>query len=107
VERPPHIRQSVTTTAPKPEIFKRPQAAAPEPEILTSAQQSLNTRLHDWRKTEAEKLGLPQFFVLSSSTLRSVVIEHPHTLPQLQKISGIGVEKIDRFGPAILALCND
>ncbi|MEO6803819.1 MAG: RecQ family ATP-dependent DNA helicase [Granulicella sp.] len=107
VERPPHSAVTTTNSPKVVEIFKRQRPAAPEPETLTPAQQSLNTRLHNWRKAEAEKLGLPQFFVLSSSTLRSVVIEQPRTLPQLQKISGIGVEKIDRFGPAILALCNE
>jgi ATP-dependent DNA helicase RecQ len=103
VERPTHFVPGSTTAPP---TFTRPCPAIPEPETLTPIQESLNTRLHDWRKNEAEKLGLPQFFVLSSSTLRSIVVERPRTLTQLQKISGIGVEKVDRFGPAILTLCN-
>ena len=89
---------------PPPPTYIRPRAAE-APEILTPAQQTLNARLHDWRKTEAEKLGLPQFFVLSSSTLRGIVLLQPRSLDHLKTISGMGAEKIDRFGPAILAVC--
>ena len=96
-----------THTPVKVETFTRTRAPQPEPEALNPTQQALNTRLHDWRKSESEKMGLPQFFVLSSSTLRTLVLEQPRTLPQLQKIPGIGLEKIDRFGPAILAVLNE
>ena len=77
-----------------------------EPAPLTPAQQLLDTRLRDWRKAEAEKLGLPQFFLLSSTSLRDIVVERPRTLPELQKIFGIAQDKLDKFAPAILALCN-
>ncbi|WP_263384321.1 RecQ family ATP-dependent DNA helicase [Granulicella arctica] len=107
VERPPHSARTTTAAPTKPETFTRTRAPQPEPEALTPTQQAIDQRLRDWRKSESEKMGLPQFFVLSASTLRSLVVEHPRTLPQLQKIPGIGMEKIDRFGPAILAVLNE
>jgi ATP-dependent DNA helicase RecQ len=115
VERPPHLAPSPTTSHASPirlpekqQTFTRPHAPQPDPiEALTPPQQALDQRLRDWRKAESEKLGLPQFFVLSASTLRSIVLEQPRTLAQLQKINGIGLEKIDRFGAAVLALCNE
>jgi ATP-dependent DNA helicase RecQ len=89
------------------ESFQRHRAAASDPaESLTPAQQALDQRLRDWRKAEAEKLGLPQFFVLGSSTLRSIVLTRPQTIAQLKTISGIGSEKTERFGPAIVQVCN-
>ncbi|HUZ93497.1 MAG TPA: RecQ family ATP-dependent DNA helicase [Edaphobacter sp.] len=89
------------------ETFHRPRAAPSEPaEALTLDQQALDQRLRDWRKTEAEKLGLPQFFVLGSSALRSIVVQRPQTLAQLKTISGIGSEKTERFGSAILEACK-
>jgi ATP-dependent DNA helicase RecQ len=89
------------------ESFQRHRAAASDPaESLTPAQQALDQRLRDWRKAEAEKLGLPQFFVLGSSTLRSIVLTRPQTIAQLKTISGIGSEKTERFGPAIVEVCN-
>jgi ATP-dependent DNA helicase RecQ len=73
---------------------------------LTDAQQQLDAALREWRKSESERIGLPQFFVLGSSTLRSIVLLRPRSIAQLQSISGIGPEKVDKFGSAILALCN-
>jgi ATP-dependent DNA helicase RecQ len=79
----------------------------PQPEAdLTPDQQALDLRLRDWRKSESERLGLPQFFVLGSSALRSIVLERPRTIAQLQTISGIGPEKAAKFGPHILQVCN-
>ncbi len=87
--------------------YTRPRASTPEPaESLTPEQQILDQRLRDWRKGEAERLGLPQFFVLGSSALRSIVLERPRTLAQLQKINGIGLEKVEKYGPGILQVCN-
>jgi ATP-dependent DNA helicase RecQ len=83
----------------------RPTNPQPEPE-LTPDQQALDLRLRDWRKSESERLGLPQFFVLGSSTLRSIVLIRPRTIAQLQTITGIGPEKAAKFGPHILEVCN-
>jgi ATP-dependent DNA helicase RecQ len=87
--------------------FHRSRPAASEPAAaLTPAQQQLDEALRAWRKSEAERIGLPQFFVLGSSALRSIVLLRPKSLTQLQTISGIGPEKTEKFGAAILALCN-
>jgi ATP-dependent DNA helicase RecQ len=89
------------------ETFQRPRPVATDPiESLNPAQQALDQRLRDWRKAEAEKLGLPQFFVLGSTALRSIVLNPPQTIAQLKAISGIGSEKTERFGPAILEVCK-
>jgi ATP-dependent DNA helicase RecQ len=89
------------------ESFQRHRSIASDPaESLTPDQQALDQRLRDWRKAEAEKLGLPQFFVLGSSTLRSIVLTRPQTIAQLKTISGIGSEKTERFGSAIVEVCN-
>jgi ATP-dependent DNA helicase RecQ len=100
-------RQPYQRPADEGPTFTRSRATAAEPaDILTPEQQLLDERLRDWRKAESERLGLPQFFVLGSSTLRSIVLERPRSLAQLQKISGIGIEKIDKYGPGILQVCN-
>ncbi len=74
-------------------------------EVLTGEQQLLDERLRDWRREQAEKLGLPQFFVLGSSALRSIVLKHPRTLKELERIEGLGSEKIDKYGSGILNVC--
>ena len=80
---------------------------ASEPaEALTSEQQALDQRLREWRQSESEKLNLPLFFVLASTTLRSIVLTRPQTLSQLKTIPGLGHEKIEKFGASILEICT-
>ena len=86
---------------------QRKRTAEAEPaELLTVEQQALDHRLREWRKAESERLGLPQFFVLGSSALRSIVLERPRNLVELEKIAGVGREKIDKYGAGILSACN-
>ena len=88
-------------------VSRLTRASAPDIELsLTSDQQALDLRLRDWRKAESERLGLPQFFVLSTSALRSIVLEMPRTIAQLQTIPGIGPEKAAKFGTHILEVCK-
>jgi ATP-dependent DNA helicase RecQ len=94
-------------SSPASETFQRPRAATPEPaESLTPEQQTLDQRLRDWRKAESEKLNVPLFFVLASTTLRSIVLAQPQTLAQLKSIHGLSMEKAEKFGSGILEVCN-
>jgi ATP-dependent DNA helicase RecQ len=51
-------------------------------------------------------MGLPQFFVLGASTLRSIVLRRPRTIAQLQTITGIGPDKAEKFGASIVGICT-
>jgi ATP-dependent DNA helicase RecQ len=87
--------------------FRRERVVESDPVAeLSEEQRVLDERLRAWRKAESEKMGLPQFFVLGTSTLRTIVLERPKTLKELQGIQGIGQEKLDRFGASILEVCN-
>jgi len=106
VERPPHFALS-TTNEIHTQTFSRPRPPASEPtEALTPEQQALDHRLRQWRQAESEKLNLPLFFVLASTTLRSIVLTRPQTLSQLKIIPGLGHEKIEKFGASIVEICN-
>jgi ATP-dependent DNA helicase RecQ len=72
----------------------------------TPDQQALDLRLRDWRKAESERLGLPQFFVLASSTLRGIVIARPKSVNELGAIPGVDPEKLRQFGSKIVELCS-
>jgi ATP-dependent DNA helicase RecQ len=115
VERPPHFaattsgasRLRTNITSASAETFTRPRPAAPEPtDNLTPVQQALDQRLREWRKAESERLNLPLFFVLASTTLRSIVLARPQNLAQLKTIHGLGHEKIEKFGPSIIEVCT-
>jgi ATP-dependent DNA helicase RecQ len=87
--------------------FRRERGMESDPTAeLSEEQRALDERLRAWRKAESEKMGLPQFFVLGTSTLRTIVLERPKTLKQLQGIQGIGQEKLEKFGASILEVCN-
>ncbi len=107
---PSKPKRPTPPTRPQPspvEAFARQRPTPPETAgTLTPAQQALDERLHEWRKAESEKLGVPQFFVLASSTLRSIVLARPQTLSQLKTINGLNLEKVEKFGSAIVEACT-
>ena len=106
LESSPHSPRTSTNTLP-PETFTRSKSATPNAAgRLTPVQQTLDQRLHDWRKAEAEKLNLPLFFVLASTTLRHLVLACPQNLAQLKTIPGLGLKKIEKFGPSLLEICR-
>jgi ATP-dependent DNA helicase RecQ len=106
VERPPHFALSGTTPTPT-ETFHRQRATSPEStDALTPKQQQLDERLREWRKAESDRLGLPLFFVLASTTLRNIVLAHPQNLTQLKSVHGLGLDKIEKFGPGIIQVCT-
>ncbi len=88
--------------APSPQRPSSPQ----NPVELTPDEQTLDRRLRSWRAAEAERLGLPQFFVLGATTLRTLVLRRPSSLSDLRAIEGIGLEKAEKFGAAILEVLN-
>jgi ATP-dependent DNA helicase RecQ len=105
-EKPLFSSANSTNEAPA-ETFARPRHITPDPsDSLTPEQQALDQRLRDWRKAESEKLGLPLFFVLASTTLRSIVLARPQTLSQLKAIHGLGLEKAEKFGAGIIDVCS-
>jgi ATP-dependent DNA helicase RecQ len=88
-------------------MYVRERRSTPDPiDSLTPDQQALDERLREWRKSESERLNLPLFFVLASTTLRNIVLARPQTLTQLKSIQGLGFDKIEKFGPAIISVCN-
>jgi len=88
------------------ETFTRPRTTPEPTDTLSPDQQALDQRLREWRKAESEKLNLPLFFVLASTTLRSIVLARPQNLSQLKTIHGLAHEKIEKFGPDIINVCT-
>ena len=73
---------------------------------LTIEQQALESRLRTWRQAASEKMGMPQFFVLGSATLRDIAMAQPQSVPELRSVPGLTLEKIERFGCEILEICR-
>ncbi|MBB5871743.1 ATP-dependent DNA helicase RecQ [Allocatelliglobosispora scoriae] len=59
-------------------------------------------RLRAWRAATAKEQGVPAYVVFHDATLRQIAAEAPSTLAGLGKISGVGENKLAKFGQQIL-----
>ena len=83
-----------------------PKAPA-EPFVeLTAAQSALEERMKLWRRETAKQAGLPSFFIFSDTVLRIIVVAGPTSLPELSRVRGVGPEKLEKFGAAVVEMCR-
>src|SRR4029453_120639 len=59
-------------------------------------------RLRAWRAATAKELGVPAYVVFHDATLREIASESPTTLAQLSTVSGVGENKLAKFGQQVL-----
>jgi ATP-dependent DNA helicase RecQ len=64
-------------------------------------------RLRAWRAATAKELGMPAYVIFHDATLRQIATEAPTTLEALSTISGVGQNKLERFGRQILDTLQD
>lgn len=58
--------------------------------------------LKKWRKATAEKMNVPPYVIFGDKTLRDIASKKPTTIESLMDCNGIGENKADRFGQAII-----
>jgi ATP-dependent DNA helicase RecQ len=63
-------------------------------------------RLRAWRAATAKEQGVPAYVVFHDATLRAIAAELPSTLGALSTISGVGENKLARYGEGILQVLN-
>ena len=73
---------------------------------LSPAQTELFERLKTWRAAKAKAAGVPAFLIFGDAVLRSIAWATPTNVAALAGISGIGPEKLDRFGTDLLSICR-
>ena len=64
----------------------------------------LYEKLRDWRLQKAKSLKLPAYCILHNSTLKEISSSFPCNLESLEKIKGMGENKIEQFGSEIIDL---
>jgi ATP-dependent DNA helicase RecQ len=74
---------------------------------LGPAAQVLFERLKVWRRETAAADNVPAYVILHDRVLREIALQRPQSIEALGTISGIGENKLRRFGPPLLALVND
>jgi DNA helicase II / ATP-dependent DNA helicase PcrA len=61
--------------------------------------------LREWRLRIAREQSVPAYVVFSDATLQAIAATRPRTRAELAGVPGVGVVKLDRYGPAVLELC--
>jgi ATP-dependent DNA helicase RecQ len=65
---------------------------------------SLFERLRAWRAATAKEQGVPAYVIFHDATLREIATEAPATLAALGRVSGVGENKLAKYGDQILAV---
>jgi ATP-dependent DNA helicase RecQ len=69
---------------------------------LTEEAAALFERLRAWRAATAKEQGVPAYVIFHDATLRQIAAEAPTTPAALAGISGVGENKLAKYGQAIL-----
>jgi ATP-dependent DNA helicase RecQ len=59
-------------------------------------------RLRAWRGATAKEQGVPAYVIFHDATLRDIATRLPTTLPELGTISGVGQNKLAKYGEGVL-----
>ena len=83
---------------------KRRSTEPPASSDLEPASKELWEALRAWRLAEARKQELPPYVIFHDRTLAEIARRRPTTLTDLVQIPGIGRNKVDRYGAAVIAV---
>jgi len=99
-EHPIMLRREPKRSEKAARTAKRREQAVPEdfPEHAAPAFE----RLRAWRGATAKEQGVPAYVVFHDATLRQIAAQAPTTLAELGAISGIGENKLAKYGQQIL-----
>jgi ATP-dependent DNA helicase RecQ len=87
--------------APRPARTSSRKATAAAVELPPDAA-PLFERLRAWRAATAKQEGVPAYVVFHDATLRQIAVEQPGTLAAVGAISGIGENKLRKYGQQVL-----
>jgi len=91
-KEPERTRRSAAGTAKKAAVADLTAAAVPVFE-----------RLRAWRAATAKEQGVPAYVIFHDATLRQIATEAPASLAALGTVSGVGENKLAKYGDQILA----
>jgi ATP-dependent DNA helicase RecQ len=70
---------------------------------LSGAAAEIFERLRAWRAATAKEQGVPAYVIFHDATLRQIATDAPTTLSALGAVSGVGENKLAKYGEQILA----
>jgi ATP-dependent DNA helicase RecQ len=101
---PVQLRESTSQRADK----RTRSRSAPSPAAANLGQDAMvrYINLKAWRAEVAKEHNLPAYVIFHDVTLAAIAEAAPQSLAQLQGISGLGVKKLEAYGPQVLRVCN-
>ena len=73
-------------------------------QLLSPDEFNLFSRLRAWRKETAEQEGTPVYTVFTNDQLASMARNKCASMTSLATIDGVGAGRLEKFGPAVLAV---
>ena len=73
-------------------------------EVLKPEEFEVFSRVREWRKTQAEKEGVPVYVVLTNEQLAQMVQKKVNTKAGLKEVEGVGEARVEKYGEALLQL---
>ena len=101
-ESPALLRRTADTAG-----AKRARKPRIDVEGLAGAALALFERLKAWRREAAAADNVPAYVILHDRVLREIAVARPESIAALGRISGIGENKLRRFGARLLTLVNE
>jgi ATP-dependent DNA helicase RecQ len=87
----------------RPARTGRAARSATPPADLPAGAEGAFERLRAWRTSVAKEQKLPPYVIFHDATLRAIAALHPSTLDELGTVSGVGQNKLAKFGEQVLA----
>jgi ATP-dependent DNA helicase RecQ len=81
---------------------KSTKASRAAPAELPAEAMPVFERLRAWRAAAAKEQGVPAYVIFHDATLREIATRRPATLAELATISGVGENKLAKYGQQIL-----
>ncbi|MGW4499718.1 DNA helicase RecQ [Micromonospora sp. NPDC004336] len=85
----------------------KPRGAATVVAELSPAATAVFERLRAWRAATAKEQGVPAYVIFHDATLRQIATDAPASLAELSRVSGVGENKLAKYGEPILAVLAD
>jgi ATP-dependent DNA helicase RecQ len=80
----------------------KPKGAATVVAELPAEAAGVFEQLRAWRGATAKEQGVPAYVIFHDATLRQIAADSPTSLAELSRISGVGENKLAKYGAAIL-----
>ncbi|MFI7077381.1 DNA helicase RecQ [Micromonospora sp. NPDC049903] len=91
----------------RPAKVAKPRGAATVVAELPAEAAGTFERLRAWRAASAKEQGVPAYVIFHDATLRQIAADAPSSLAELSRISGVGENKLAKYGEQILGVLAD